>query len=119
MSLAYFALLLVCQLAGEIIAEIARLPIPGPVIGMMILFFGLLIRGRVPAGLAAAAGGLLDHLGLLFVPAGVGVMTHATLIAANWPPIAAALFAGTALTLVVAGLGAQSLAGWRAGGTAR
>lgn len=119
MPVAFFALLLACQLAGELIATAAALPVPGPVIGMALLFCGLVVHGRVPAGLAAAAGALLDHLGLLFVPAGVGVMTHTALIALHWQPIAAALIAGTALTIVVAGLGARTLAGWRGEGAGR
>lgn len=119
MPLAFFALLLACQLAGELIAKAAALPVPGPVIGMAILFCGLVVRGKVPAGLGSAAGALLDHLGLLFVPAGVGVMTHTALIALHWRPIAAALVAGTALTIVVAGLGAKALAGWRDQGAGR
>ncbi|NIQ25900.1 MAG: CidA/LrgA family protein, partial [Gammaproteobacteria bacterium] len=40
--------LLVCQLAGEVIARASGIPLPGPVIGMAILFFGLMIRGGVP-----------------------------------------------------------------------
>jgi holin-like protein len=119
MPLAYFFLLLVFQLAGELIATATAIPVPGPVIGMALLFCALVLRGRVPAGLGTAAGAVLQHLGLLFVPAGVGVMTHAALIALHWRPIAAALLAGTALTIAAAGLGVRALAGWRDGGTGR
>ena len=40
-----FAILLTCQLAGEVITRLLHLPLPGPVLGMVILFCGLLVRG--------------------------------------------------------------------------
>ena len=40
--------LLVCQLAGEVIAHAVGLPVPGPVVGLVLLFIGLLVRGGVP-----------------------------------------------------------------------
>ncbi len=96
--------LLICQLAGEAIQRATGLPLPGPVIGMVILFAGLLIRGGVPDGLKTAARGLLDHLALLFVPAGVGVVLHLALVAEEWLPIAAALVGSTVLTIAVTAL---------------
>ncbi len=77
--LAGLAWLLLCQSAGEALSRLAHLRLPGPVIGMLILL--LLLRWKVvrePVG--AAADALLAHLSLLFVPVGVGVMTHTALI---------------------------------------
>jgi holin-like protein len=74
------ALLLLCQSAGEALVRLAHQPLPGPVVGMLLLL--LLLRWpatRAPT--QAAADGLLSHLSLLFVPVGVGVMTHLDLIA--------------------------------------
>lgn len=99
--LGFFALLLVCQLAGEVLVVASGLPVPGPVAGMVLLFAGLMMRGGIPAGLAEASDGLLAHLSLLFVPAGVGVMLHANLIAAELVPIAVSLIASTVLTIAV------------------
>ncbi len=96
--------LLVCQLAGEVIARLANLPVPGPVIGLALLFIGLALRGEVPAPLQRTASGLLDHLSLLFVPAGVGVMLHFALVAREWPAITASLLGSTVLTVAVTGL---------------
>lgn len=101
--LSYITVLLVCQLAGEVIARLARLPVPGPVIGMVLLFLGLAIKGRVPEGLDKVAGGLLSHLALLFVPAGVGVTLHLSLISQEWLPIAASLVLATLATILVTG----------------
>lgn len=101
MTLKFITLLLLCQLAGEVLAEAGNLPIPGPVIGMVFLFAGIAIRGGVPHGLGATTAGLLDHLALLFVPAGVGVMSLMPLLSDDYPAIIAALIGSTALTIVV------------------
>lgn len=94
-------LLLVCQLAGEVVARASGFPLPGPVVGMAILFVGLMIRGNVPRPLQETAKSVLDHLSLLFVPAGVGVMIYIPLIADEWLPIATAVIAGTLVTIAV------------------
>lgn len=101
MVLFYITLLLVCQLAGEVVARMAGLPVPGPVVGMVILFVGLVVKGGVPAELERVGTALLSHLSLLFVPAGVGVMIHLGLIADEWLPISAALIASTLVTIAV------------------
>jgi holin-like protein len=78
--------------------------VPGPVIGMVILFGALLLRGHVPEDVGAVTGGLLQNLSLLFVPAGVGVMLHAQLLAENWVALSVALLLSAALTIAVTGL---------------
>lgn len=94
-------ILLLCQLAGEVIARMLSLPVPGPVIGMILLFLALLSRGGVPEPVQETAGGLLRHLSLLFVPAGVGVMVHAGRLEAEALPIAVALFGSTLIGIAV------------------
>ncbi|ABI55779.1 CidA/LrgA family protein [Alkalilimnicola ehrlichii MLHE-1] len=98
-----FALLLVFQLVGEFLSRVLHLPIPGPVIGMMLLFAALVIRGGVPKGLRLAGEGLLAYLALLFVPAGVGLMAHLRLIGQDGLAILVALLVSTVLTLAVTG----------------
>ena len=93
--------LLVCQLAGEVVARAVGLPLPGPVIGMAILFVILVVRGRVPESLQQTTRSILDHLALLFVPAGVGVMLYLPLIADQWLPIVAAIVVGTLVTIAI------------------
>ena len=73
------AWLLALQSLGELLARGLSLPFPGPVVGMVLLVAALrwpLVRGPV----AACADFLLGHLSLLFVPVGVGVMTHLGLV---------------------------------------
>lgn len=98
------AVLLACQLAGETLVRLTGLPLPGPVVGLVILFCALALRGRVHEDLASVANGLLSHLSLLFVPAGVGVILHLARIEAEWPAIIAALIGSTWLALAAGAL---------------
>lgn len=100
----YITLIFCCQLAGELVIHAAGLPFPGPVLGMVLLFGFLMVRGSIPEKLGATADFLLGHLSLLFVPAGVGVMLHFSLLGDDWLPIGVALVASTALTIVVTAL---------------
>ena len=93
--------LLSCQLIGEALQVLLRLPVPGPVLGMLLLLIGLAVYKSVPKPLADVANGILAHLSLLFVPAGVGVILHISRIEAEWPAIVVALLVSTWLTLIV------------------
>ena len=101
--LANVTLLLLCQLAGETAVRFLGLPLPGPVVGMVFLFVGLIVKGGIPEGLDATARTLLGNLALLFVPASVGVMVHLRTIAAEVIPISVAVVASTLLTIAVTG----------------
>jgi holin-like protein len=93
-------LLLLCQSLGEAAARLLHLPLPGPVLGLLVLVALLQVqRLRAPAG--AAADALLQHLSLLFVPVGVGVMAHGALIGQHGLRMAAALVLSTWIGLAV------------------
>lgn len=119
-----FAMLLVCQLSGEIVSRGLGLPVPGPVLGLVLLVAGFAAwgRGRSDAEVAASpvarvGDGLLSNLGLLFVPAGVGVIQYGGLLKTQATALALALIGSTALTLVVTVLvfvGVSRLIGHRA-----
>lgn len=102
--LAALTTLLVFQLVGEVIAQVFGLPVPGPVIGLALLFATLVVRGGAGEQLRDTANGLLAHLSLLFVPAGVGVMVHFARLGDEWLPIAAALVGSTVLTIAATAL---------------
>ncbi|MDA3870652.1 MAG: CidA/LrgA family protein [Gammaproteobacteria bacterium] len=92
-------LLLIYQLAGEISVLLLRIPVPGPVLGMIMLFITLVWRGRSSTSLDSASTALLSHLSLLFVPAGVGMMVHFDRIINEWLPISIALILSTIITM--------------------
>jgi holin-like protein len=102
--LAALTALLVFQLVGEVIVVAFRLPLPGPVVGMALLFAALIVRGSGAQDLREAANGLLQHLSLLFVPAGVGVMAHLGRLAHEGWPIAISLIVSTLVTIAVTAL---------------
>ena len=94
------SLLLIYQLAGEISVTLLHIPVPGPVMGMVMLFLTLVFRGRSTESLNASSSALLSHLSLLFVPAGVGIIVHFDRIINEWLAISVALILSTIITMV-------------------
>jgi len=113
-------LLLGCQLAGDTVARAIALPVPGPVLGMALLFGLLALRGwwrpaapaieRTPLGTVAV--GLLANLSLLFVPAGTGVVQQGPVLLHNGVGLLVALVVSTVLTLAVTGVVFAAVARW-------
>lgn len=128
----FITLLLVLQLIGEALSAGLSLVLPGPVIGMLLLLIGLLLRDRwrhwrrarpssapgaegreadaepaavpVPSAVDQVTGGLLNNLSLLFVPAGVGVILHIDLLREAWLPLLVALVVSTLAAVAVTAL---------------
>lgn len=73
------AILLLLQVAGEVLMRAFSLPFPGPVVGLALLL-PLLNLAPLRESVAAAARVLLSHLSLFFVPVGVGVIAHLSLL---------------------------------------
>jgi holin-like protein len=88
---------------GIMVADRARLPIPGSVLGMVLITVAFQLDVIPVAWVRPAADLLLRHMGLLFVPPGVAVMVHADLIRAEWLPILAGSAASTVAVLLVVG----------------
>ncbi|MBV9773408.1 MAG: CidA/LrgA family protein [Gemmatimonadetes bacterium] len=101
--LAGLAVLLAFLYAGEWVVRATGVPVPGSVVGMVLLTLALRL-GIVPLALVrSAADLLLRHMGLLFVPPGVGLMLYGGLLRAQWLPIAGASVCGTLAVLLVVG----------------
>jgi putative effector of murein hydrolase LrgA (UPF0299 family) len=108
--IASLSLILLCQLTGEILVRGLALPMPGPVIGLVLLLVLLLARDRFavlsrgplrPDGVEPVAKNMLAHLSLLFVPAGVGVVQKLDLVAAHGIAFAGVLAVSVVVTLLV------------------
>ena len=97
------AILLLCQSAGEAAARLLHLPLPGPVLGMLGLAAAL-AWPRLQAPVGPAADALLAHLSLLFVPVGVGVMTHLGLVSQYGMRLLLAVVVSTWIGLAVTAL---------------
>lgn len=102
--LEYLTLILICQFIGELSISLLELPIPGPVVGMILLFLYLLIKGAVPSSLSKVSNTLLTNMSILFVPAGVGVMAHTTLLKTDFWPLMVAMVVSTLVTIIVTAL---------------
>jgi holin-like protein len=103
-------LILLCQLCGEAIARGVGITVPGPVIGLVLCVLLLLVRDRVGRlapeelrdGTFEQTGrGILSHLSLLFIPAGVGVVQRLDVLTSNALPIVVAVVVSTILGLAV------------------
>ncbi len=108
-----FTQLLLFQLAGETLARALGLPLPGPVLGMALLFLYLVLRRGPGRELQNTVQNLLQHLSLLFVPAGTGVMLHMHLLAEEAVPILVSLALSTLVGMAVAALLMKWIAGDR------
>jgi putative effector of murein hydrolase LrgA (UPF0299 family) len=101
--------LVLCQLLGTALNVLLIPILPGPIIGMLLLFGFLLLRGEVGEPLRQASGSLLKYLPLLLVPPAVGVMVYAEEIFADFWAIAGALLLSLLISIVFAGWLMQKL----------
>ena len=97
------AILLLLQAAGEGLSRAFAMPLPGPVVGLVLLLVALQWPWlREPV--AATAEFLLAHLSLLFVPVGVGVVTHLDLVSRHGARLLVVIVVSTWLGLAVTAL---------------
>jgi putative effector of murein hydrolase LrgA (UPF0299 family) len=98
-----FAWLLALQAVGELLVRGLALTVPGPVVGMALLLIALRWQS-VRDNVAGCADFLLGHLSLLFVPVGVGVMTHLSVMSDYGLRIAVVLVLSTWVGLAITAL---------------
>jgi holin-like protein len=102
--------ILFCFLAvGEEAGRLAGLPVPGSVLGMLLLAATLRLGLLKEDLVQAASEALLDNLSLLFVPAGVGLMLYFGLPARDWASLLAAMVPSTFLVMAIVGWLEQAL----------
>ena len=107
-----FTALLICQLIGEVLARGLHIPVPGPVLGFALLFAALVVRDRLfkdatpvsQSEFGAFAKVLLGSLSLLFIPAGVGIVSNFQVFSDYGLAVGLALIGSTALTLALTAL---------------
>ena len=96
--------LLFCELAGRAIADWLPVPMPGAVIGMLLLLAGLILYGQMPRGLASVGSQLLRILVLILLPPSVGVFFLHDLPLSDWLIVTAAMLIGTLVSLALTAL---------------
>ena len=92
------------QLLGEMIVTLTGLPLPGALVGCLLLLAALLAMRRLPEALDKVGSALLQNMMLLFIPTIAGVMLEFDHLAREWIPFVTACIAGAALTFVATGL---------------
>lgn len=104
------ALILTFQLGGEIASRALASPLPGPVVGLVALVLACLLRPGLAEAIRPTAQGLLSHLSLFFVPAGVGVVAHWDVLQSHGLGLAVALMGSTALAIAAGALAFTAVA---------
>ncbi len=103
------ALLVALQLAGTWVADVAHVPVPGSVVGMIVLTVAIEL-GLIPLAAVRPAGDLLvRHLTLLYVPAGAALLLYGAVVRRSWLAVGAAGIASLLAVLVVVGVVTQRL----------
>jgi holin-like protein len=102
--IAGFVQILLFQGLGELVAHFFLPLIPGPVVGLVLLVAWLVMRKSVPTTIDTVASALMQHLGLLFVPAAVGVVLYLPQLRAHALAVALALVGSVVLAIAVSAL---------------
>jgi len=95
-----FLILVLFFLLGEALRLVFLVPVSGGVLGMILMTFTLMLRGRVSDALASSSQALISILVLLIMPGVVGVFFMASQFSGQWLAVAAALLLGTFLSVL-------------------
>jgi holin-like protein len=106
-----FLIVLIICFIGEILNKVVKIPLPGSIIGMILLFFCLLSGIVKLEMIDEISKFLLDHLAFFFVPAGVGLLAYAAVLKQNLVPILVICFVTTFIVMIVTGWTVQLIKG--------
>lgn len=106
------AIILCFQLVGEVASRALALPLPGPVVGLILLVGACIARPVLADRIRPATLGLLQHLSLFFVPAGVGIVAHWDLLRQHGAGLAVALTGSTLLAIAAGAWAFTAVARW-------
>ena len=99
-----FATLFFMLFAGQTLVGMLAVPLPGPLAGLLLLFFALLFRGKLPSAMRTLCQFLLSHLMLFFIPLVAGIVMHFERLEKEWLAFIVAGLGATALAIAVSGL---------------
>jgi len=95
------SIIFLALVGGEVLRQLFALPIPSVVLGMLLLTLWCVLRGRAETRIAQASEGLLRYLGILFVPAGVGLIELGDRLEAQGLAMMVTILLSTLITLLV------------------
>ncbi|WP_053955238.1 CidA/LrgA family protein [Inediibacterium massiliense] len=88
---------------GERIHTTLSLPIPGSILGMLILFMLLVFNIVKLEWVENCSDFLLKHLAFFFIPSGVGLIAALELLKKNWLPLSVIIFVSTIIVMGITG----------------
>lgn len=97
-------LILSAQLFGEVVTRTLGAPLPGPVLGLIVMVVAMSLWPPLADMLRTAGQALIAHLSLLFVPAGVGVVGHIATLDGHTIALLAAVVGSTVIAIAVGAL---------------
>lgn len=106
-----FLIVLIICFIGEILNKVVKIPLPGSIIGMILLFFCLLSGIVKLEMIDEISRFLLDHLAFFFIPSGVGLLAYAAVLKQNLVPILVICFVTTFIVMIVTGWTVQLIKG--------
>lgn len=109
-------LLYLFYLAGEYVQKWLQLPIPGSIVGLLLLFVLLLCKVVPIRWIENGSTAVLSYLPLFFIPATAGIVNHLGIFSGRGLLLIVVLIVSTVLTIVVAAHSSQWLAGWSGSG---
>ncbi|MBW6411855.1 CidA/LrgA family protein [Clostridium weizhouense] len=96
--------ILIIYLVGEFLSSWLKLPVPGNILGMIILFVLLSTKVIKVDNISNISNFLLNHLAFFFIPAGVGLMTSLNIIKSNWLKLLIVCLSTTMIIIASTGL---------------
>lgn len=106
-----FLIILIICFTGEVLSKVVHIPLPGSIIGMILLFICLLIGLIKLQMIEEISKFLLEHLAFFFIPAGVGLLAYIGILKENLIPILVICFITTFLVMIVTGWTVQLIKG--------
>lgn len=106
-----FLIILIICFIGEVLNKVVHIPLPGSIIGMILLFI-CLITGFIKLSMIDEISRfLMDHLAFFFIPAGVGLMAYFGVLKSSILPILVICFVTTFVVMIVTGWTIQIIKG--------
>lgn len=94
-------IILVTYFIGQVVQTLFHLPIPGSVVGLILLFLALHIGIIRVEMIEDVCEFLLSNMSFLFIPAGVGLMTSLGILKGKWIAFMVILIISTILVWVI------------------
>ncbi|MBS6195900.1 MAG: CidA/LrgA family protein [Clostridiales bacterium] len=104
-----FSIILAVSFMGEILYALLPLPIPASVYGLALLLLGLMTGICKVDQIKETADFLIEIMPVMFIPAGVGLLTSWGILRPVWIPIAVITVITTVLVMAVTGRTTQSI----------